>query len=198
MFDIQPPKAAPWDDADSQIRPELAAGERLIWSGRPRRGVKLRPGDVFLIPFSLMWGGFAIFWEVSVIVAGAPFFFTLWGIPFVLMGLYLIFGRFLVDARLRAKTFYGLTNERVIIVSGLFQRSIKSLDLETLTGISLTERSDRSGTISLGPGHSLYAWFGQSSWPGVGQYSVPAFDSIEDAKAVYESIRDAQRDARKS
>ena len=163
-----------WDDPESQVKPELGAKEHLLWSGRPRSGLVLRAADAFMIPFSLMWGGFAIFWETMVIIDGAPFFFMLWGVPFVLVGLYLIFGRFWVDARQRYKTYYGVTNERVIIISGLFRRSIKSLNIDTITDVSLTEKSDRSGTITLGPSHPWHSRFGGSNWPGAAQYSAPA------------------------
>ena len=187
-----------WDDPESQIKPELGSKERLLWSGRPRCGLVLRAADAFLIPFSLMWGGFAISWEAGVIAAGAPFFFMLWGIPFVLIGLYLIFGRFWVDAKQRAKTYYGVSNERVIIISGLFRRSINSLNIDTLTDVSLTERGDGSGTITLGPTNPWHGWFGGSNWPGAGQYSAPALELIDNARHVYETIRDAQREAKKS
>jgi hypothetical protein len=161
-------------------------------------GVFLRAADAFLIPFSLAWGGFAIFWEAMAIVAGAPFFFALWGIPFVLIGLYLIFGRFLVDARQRAKTYYGVTNERVIIVAGLFRRSIKSLNIDTLTDVSLTEKRDGTGTITLGPIPPWHGWMSGASWPGAGQYAAPALEHVDNARQVYDVIRTAQRDARRS
>lgn len=186
-----------WDDPEGIISAELGSHERLLWTGRPRTGIVLRPADAFLIPFSLMWGGFAIFWEVSVIVMGAPFFFALWGIPFVLVGLYLIVGRFLVDARQRAKTYYGVTDERIIIISGLYQRSIKSLPIDTLADLSLTEKADGSGTITLGPTHPMHGHYVGTPWPGANQFSPPSLEMIDDAKQVYDTIRDAQQEAKR-
>jgi hypothetical protein len=122
----------------------------------------------------------------------APGFFALWGIPFVLVGLYLIAGRFFVDARQRTATAYGITNKRAIIVSGLFSRSVKSLTLRTLTDVTLSERSDGSGSIVFGSQPSSGPWLGGASWPGRSAQQLPSFDLIEDAKAVYSQLRAAQ------
>jgi hypothetical protein len=165
----------------------------LLWAGRPRQGVFLRPADAYLIPFSLFWGGFAIFWEYTVFNSKAPFFFRLWGVPFVAVGLYLIVGRFFVEARQRSKTYYGLTNSRVIIVSGLVDRSVKSLQLRALAEVSLSERADGSGTVTLGPENAR--WSGVAGWPGSNRYTSPALDSIPAARDVYNRIRTAQSEA---
>ena len=127
--------------------------------------------------------------------SGAPLFLVLWGVPFVLAGLYLIFGRFVVDAMTRAKTTYGLTERRIIIVSGLFSRSVKSLQLRTVSDVTLNERPDGSGTITFGPSHPMARWLGDAAWPGVGSYSGPAFDLIPRAREVYQRIRAAQGSA---
>lgn len=178
-----------------QINPELSPSERLLWSGMPRGGIFLRGSDLFLIPFSILWCGFAIFWEYSVVTSDAPFFFMLWGVPFVLAGLFFVFGRFIVDARQRARTYYGLTSERVIIVSGLFSKKVVSLNLKGLHEISLAEKPDRSGTITFGANNPLYAMFGGMSWPGMSQYRPPGFEMIPNAKEVHEMIRRAQKEA---
>ena len=179
-------------ERDQALRSQLGPNEKLLWSGQPRGGIRLRPSDALLIPFSLMWGGFAIFWEYSVLTTGAPGFFGLWGIPFVLVGLYLIAGRFFYDAWARDHTSYGITDQRVLIVSGGFHRSIKSLSLRTLSEVASNERSDGSGTITFGPSLGLYGWLAGSDWPMWGRNTQPAFEMIENVRAVEGTLRDAQ------
>jgi hypothetical protein len=145
-----------------------------------------------MIPFSLLWGGFALFWEATVITTKAPVFFELWGVPFVLIGLYLIVGRFFVDARQRQRTIYAVTSERIIIISGIVREIVKSLNLKTLSDISLSEKADGTGTVSLGEGSSS-AWLGSGGWPGGRQNAPPAFEGIPNARSVYETIRQAQK-----
>ena len=79
----------------------LLRGETVLRWGQPRQGLMLTPRDALLIPFSFMWGGFAIFLETTAFSAEAPFPFALFGLPFVCVGLFIIFGRFLVDAWFR-------------------------------------------------------------------------------------------------
>ena len=95
----------------------------------------------------------------------------------------------------RSKTFYGVTTQRAIIVSGIFSRNVKSLELSSLGGLSLSEQRDRSGTITLGPPSGLYAWaagLAGPSWPGAARYLPPAFEMIENARQVHEQIRSIQ------
>jgi len=106
---------------DDDLRSRLMPGERILWSGRPRQGLLLTGRDIFLVPFSLIFCGGTIVWEAAVLGllnrAGAhshaPLFFALWGVPFVLLGLYLVFGRFITDASIRRRTIYGVTDKRV-------------------------------------------------------------------------------------
>ena len=172
----------------------LDRGERQLWSGVPRQGLVLRATDAFLIPFSLLWAGFAVFWEAAVIRDGAPFFFRLWGIPFVLVGLYITIGRFFLDARRRANTSYAVTSERVLIKSGVLSTQLKSLSLQNLSDVTLHSRPNGSGTITFGPSMPGAAMMRGMAWPGVPQ--PPMFEEIADAKRVYDIVRDAQRATR--
>jgi hypothetical protein len=107
------------------------------------------------------------------------------------MGLHIIFGRFLVDAKQRANTFYGVTNQRIIIVSGLLNKKIKSLNLRTLSDVSVDERATGRGTISFGASNLSSWWTSGMAWPGMPS-APPAFELIENPKAVLETIRKAQ------
>lgn len=96
----------------------LTAEEFILWTGKPGKGRLFSASDAFVIPFSIFWCGFALFWELMALSSGAPPFFALFGLPFVLIGLYLLFGRFLHTAILRRKTFYVITTKRLICKKG--------------------------------------------------------------------------------
>lgn len=178
-------------DIENELKPNLSLDEELIWTGKPKTGILFRSSDAFLIPFSLLWGGFAIFWETSVIATGAPFIFKLWGIPFVLVGLYITVGRFFLDAKKRANTIYGITNDRIIIKTGIFSREIKSLNIRTLSDITINQKADNSGTITFGPTDFRYTIMQGIEWPGAKQ--PPRFEFIEDVSSIYNKIIDIQR-----
>ena len=162
---------------------ELMAGERLVWSGRPSGGIRFRAYDLILIPFSFVWGGFAIFWEVTAWRTDAPLVFKLFGVPFVAVGLFITVGRFAVDVWLRARTSYALTDTRALIVSTALTRRVQSVDLRSCAVITLSERRDRSGTIAFGPDTIAHRG---------GRLAPPSFAFVEDARAVYEKVRATQ------
>lgn len=124
---------------------------------------------------------------------GAPWLFALWGVPFVGIGLYITVGRFWFDARRRARTSYAVTTDRIIIDAGAFAPTLKSLELRTLSDITVQERADGTGTITFGPVPPFAAMHAGRSWPGLPQ--VPSLEMIPEARRVYAIIREAQKAA---
>jgi len=178
-------------DIENELRSSLSRDEKLLWTGRPKTGVILKSNDFLLIPFSLLWRGFAVFWEYNALRLGGGFF-ALFGIPFIVMGLYFFIGRFFIDAWKRKNTLYGITDNRVIIKSGLFRSSIQSINIKTLSNLSFKEKSDGSGTITLGPTDFRNNIFsGLSYWPGASE--TPGIESVEQVRSVYDILIRQQR-----
>lgn len=177
----------------SPIKSELHTGEELLWEGQPRQGVVFHFVDWFFIPFSLFWCAVVFIWFAMAFASGAPLFIILFGIPFLLAGCYVLFGRFWFDAKNRGGTYYGITNQRIIIVSGGFRRSVNSIDINTLTGLSLTERSNGSGVVMLGPQHPFAMGLNGTAWPGMTQMMTSSLHLAKDARYVYELIRELDR-----
>jgi hypothetical protein len=176
-----------------ELRATLEPGERLLWSGFPVQGIRFSILDVFLIPFSLVWGGGAILWESMAILGHAPWEFALFGIPFVMLGIYIIAGRFVSDTTARARTIYAVTDQRVLILSGVFNRNRRSLELVGLGEINSSERSNGSGTITFGPTNPFSAMRG---WPAWGWTTASAaFEGVARVRDVLKAICDAQRSA---
>ncbi len=176
-------------EAEQAVQRELDPGERLLWAGNPQKGILFRKFDFALIPFSIFWTGFAIVWEIIVIRTGGTILMIIWGIPFVLAGLMMLFGRFIVDAKIRETSYYGVTDRRVIIITGLFKRKIQSSKLSLLRGLTLTEAKNRKGTISFSAENPYSSWMQNLPF---GQTLAPQFEMIDNARDVFDIISRAR------
>jgi hypothetical protein len=184
------------------IQPELTPGESVLWAGQPSPRIRFHQQDLLLIPFSLIWGGFAIFWEAG--VAGfwgspgtrsrGPWLLGLvWGIPFVAIGQYLIWGRFLHAAWEKKRTHYAVTNRRLIAVRRGSNRQMAACYLDTLLTLSKEGRSNGIGTLRFAqiPGAN-----GRSTWASWDGLSVPSFVDIDDVDSVYRLVSDLREKTR--
>ena len=176
------------------FRPYLLSGERILWTGQPKQGLTLGKRDAILIPFSLMWCGFIIFWNIDVWSApktGTPddWFFELWGLPFLAFGLYLVLGRFLHDAWIRKNLVYAVTDRRILFRRGT---RITSRDIKSLPMLEFSERRDGTGTIVFDSEDLGYSLLMKRNTFGDYTLSSDAnrqFFRVEDARRVYGIIR---------
>lgn len=112
---------------------------------------------------------------------------------FVVIGLYFLFGRFLVDAWYRAKLHYVITNQRVILNSDFpLMKGVTSIDLASVR-LQLDERSDGRGTIRLALGDMWSNLNWSPLHPCIGR--PPHLFRIETPRDVYELLRSAIRTA---
>jgi hypothetical protein len=126
---------------------------------KPSSGQAPNPAVIFhaedwgVIPFSLLWDGFAIFWFLGASGLGDfsthrpdktfQWFGVIWGTPFVLAGQYLIWGRFIYNRWRKQRTYYALTNRRALIVEhGFSGRKGSSSYFENMTMVDKWVRRD--------------------------------------------------------
>jgi len=179
------------------IRSYLLAGEKILWSGKPQQGLRFAPYDLFLVPFSLIWGGMAIF------VAGPAFLtvplspFSVIPCLFVVIGLYMMAGRLLQDIWVRARTDYLLTDRRVVIhrraILGGLGGDLVAVDLSRGIQVRLKSGTGDRGTLVFGvePPFNIFRRGNIGQW-------VPSLDptarfiGIENARRVFDQIQTLQ------
>lgn len=166
----------------SFARVYISPGECVLWRGCPEKGNLLTPHDIFMIPFSIFWCGFAVFWTVTASITGGSFGF--FGLPFVAVGLYLVFGRFIWTAIQRSRTVYVITNQKIIRRR---MGNIDMINLNTNLPMRLKIYKNGNGTITIG---SSGSWDYGDSWNrnrGV-SWSTPSpfmLENIPDPERVY-------------
>ncbi|MEZ2219204.1 PH domain-containing protein [Rhizobium sp. RCC_161_2] len=181
--------------SNADIQNYALPGEKLLWQGRPKQGLMFSRKDLLLVPFSLMWGGFAVFWESMVArQANAPLFFKLWGLPFVLIGLYLIVGRFALDAFVRARTQYAVSDQRIMVLREGWFSKLLTVPLGQLQTLDLDQNGNGTGTISFG--NDVQIGYGRRGG-GIGLWTpalsnTPKFLGIADVRETFDLIQRAR------
>lgn len=173
----------------------LIKGETVLWQGQPEVDILFSSADIFLVPFSLLWGGFAIFWEVSVFrtISSQPeaIFGALFGIPFVLIGLYFMFGRFVYKKWKKLRTWYAITDKRILIVTKAIRENIQILYINTLPTLNKNIRSSGVGTVKFSNAPYMVGMYDNSGMELLGSFygsTLAAFHDIKEAEQVFQLL----------
>lgn len=144
-------------DAQLRAQSELQSGESLCWTGTAdpaRAALSALPAMIFGIPFA----GFALFWingayqATSHISNRADAFskgfavFPIFGLPFLAIGLGIVSSPLWAYLKGRS-TVYGVTNQRVMVITGSGTRSVKSFTPADIVFVEHRERPDGSGDV---------------------------------------------------
>src|ERR1041384_2667380 len=122
-----------YSDTRSIVQRELAAGESLLWSGRPDP-VRSSGAAYGCWIFAVPWTAFSVFWMAAAwgLIGGRgnPAM-SLFGLPFLLVGLGMMMAPRWAYASAK-KTVYAVTTRRLIIMNEGRFRKIKSFYADDL------------------------------------------------------------------
>lgn len=166
----------------------LEEGEQILWQGAPDPRVIFSLTQIPEILFGLFFAGFALFWTTMASLTGG--IFGLFGLPFLVVGLMVIFKSNYLMAFLNRHTYYTLTSRRAIIATSFpyVKREMKSYPIDAKTEIELSQE-DEFGTIIF----HRKLWHSRRS--GSRSKDI-GFYRIQDARRVFSLMRQIQQEAR--
>lgn len=100
----------------------FADGEEIFWFGTPETLRYFSRTDIFLIPLTLILGGFLFSYAYSsmmLMLRGQSMTFALSGITMLLIAVYLVFGRIWYRHKRISRNLYFVTNARVFVFNTL-------------------------------------------------------------------------------
>ena len=95
----------------------LAAGETILWRGKPKRGAFIATKSLTMLPIAIIWLIFDSSFLVAAFSGDGPWFM----IPFMLLHLmpvWIWLGNVITAGRRWKNTNYYVTNRRLVIQSG--------------------------------------------------------------------------------
>jgi len=145
-----------------ELQPYLHGDEQILWTGKPytSRSYHISP---FVAIFSLFWCGFAVFWMIAATSMGGPF--GLFGIPFVCIGVYLLYSVFIGQKKTLESAVYAVTDRRAIIL--LHERTgvnVTEYVFANLSSVGLEDVQGSTGTIRFASPISYYGHYGHGHY----------------------------------
>jgi hypothetical protein len=165
---------------------ELLEDEKILWIGKPEKKFILEKGDVVLALFGLLCIGTSLF-ILKVFITSGYLFRTSLGLIFSLAGLYLLFGRYYNNNYEKKRTFYAVTNQRVLIITHIYTKNVIAKFINQIPVIIKNVRKDGIGTIEF----DNYPY--STSGENINNTNMPIFHDIKDVDTVYKLISDLIR-----
>lgn len=119
----------PLPEPPPALAARLAPGEKLRWWGRPWGRVAFQRRDILLVPLAAAWLGLAATWQGAAAARDPSLAAVLFGVAFVAVGLYMLVGRFFLEAWLRRRTVYAVTGGRALVLSPLGRHALALAEL---------------------------------------------------------------------
>ena len=140
---------ADYREFEQMLIKELVKDEELLWRGQPNPREFFTKFDIFFIPFSLLWVGFAFFFLVkSISLPYMSFVFVLGSIPFVIVGLYITIGRFFYKVYKKKRTMYAITCKRIFEIFSGSRPKTKYLYFRNISGVNHIKGNNENGSIT--------------------------------------------------
>ena len=166
-----------------QRYPTLAAGETILWRGKPKKSAFIASKSLTLMPIAIVWLCFDSV-LISSAFSGGPWFL----IPFMLLHLmpvWLWLGSMITAGRRWENTNYYVTNRRIIIQGGFLAVNETTLFYKDLRNarvrIDLLDKLFHTGDVVFDNG----IYYGNSR----SQNRLPHLEDLEDPYQVYERIQ---------
>lgn len=145
----------------------LNDNEKVLWKGKPQFAPFLAKSFI-VVPFGLFFLGFSIFWTIN--ASAVPGIFSLFGIPFILAGLSVVFSP-LYSLLVYRNVYYVITDKRVILQGGVIGRDFEIIDFDKIqssnVNVGLSDKlvGQNSGSISIDAGRIISRKNGSESNP---------------------------------
>ena len=168
----------------SQRNPALAAGEAILWRGKPKRSAFVATKSLTLLPIAVIWLILDLSFIGNIFQSGEMLLFMIPFFTLHLMPVWIWLGSTLTAGRRWKNTNYYVTNRRVIIQGGVFAVNETSLFYKDLRNaqlrIGLLDHLFQTGDVVFDSGMVQY---------NNKQQRGPALEDLENPQEVYNRIQ---------
>ncbi len=190
------------ENINTLISGELLKNEKVLWTGNPNHKKIFAKGDIFLIPFSIIWLSIAFIWEFIALYGTKEggmidILFPIIGIVFILFGLYFSFGRFIYKRYRKKNTHYIITNNRIFIIKNGRKIKVSSELINGIGQVSKQNSGNGRGTIIFDKIPSYQAFFFDTGMEFISSYRTKdtmIFYDVENVNRVYQIIMEIKKD----
>ena len=164
-------------------RPVLAAGEHILWSGKPKKNAFIASHALTMMPIAIIWLCLDMTFILNMVRADGLQLFTLGFFALHMMPVWIWLGSLITAPKRWRNTNYYVTNRRIIIQGGFLAVNEKSLFFKEIRSVQskvgLFDKLSGTGSIL----------FNAEMISGNNKATPPSFQYLENAGAVYQRVQ---------